>query len=343
MKTNRRHAFTLVELLIVIAIIGALIGLLLPAVNAARERARQASCSNNLAQLGKAIISYQGNSKGNAYPGFVQLQRLDPNAPSDLYPDSPAIDAPISWAAKILPDLDQRGLWESILLYKFQSLDPNSPGAQPQIPRQEVFLCPSDVRGNEELPHLSYSANTGAPDIAPSTGQQQSDYKANGIMHNQLPGMNGPVVKDIKDGTGTTMLLTENIHKDDTGFGIEYNSWLTSSTFYSGDPQQIEQPYGVVWVTPNETQEAINRDQAGAASYYNQGWQYARPASAHPDVFFATMAGGNVRTINANIEYRVYQQLLTPDGSKCQWPADPDLQLPDSYYNIGQPLSDSDF
>jgi prepilin-type N-terminal cleavage/methylation domain-containing protein len=60
--------FTLIELLVVVAIIAVLAALLLPALTAARERARRASCSSNLDQMGKALENYLGQF-GDYYPG----------------------------------------------------------------------------------------------------------------------------------------------------------------------------------------------------------------------------------------------------------------------------------
>jgi len=350
MSTSSRRGFTLVELLIVIAIIGVLMALLLPAVQAARERSRQAVCTNNQSQLAKAMISFATEGKGN-FPGWAQDQKLGLNANLPENVDS----IPVTWAAKLLPRLDQKGLWDQLL--DSDSFDYNNP------PKLDIFLCPSDARTNPKVGALTYVVNSGLPDpmvdILP-TGTV-SDLKANGICHDLRSGRNGPTVRygaDIKDGMGTTLLFSENVHKEEIAFNSTLSStWMGPVQVNLAGPVSMntnpEQRFGFAWVydinSPNlpkkELQQRINRDLRDTPNPYDfhdgqTGSQFMRPASAHPEVFVVAFCGGSIKSLNENIEFRVYQQLMTPNGAKAAVQRTPNVKLTNF---MTPPLSESDY
>jgi prepilin-type N-terminal cleavage/methylation domain-containing protein len=108
-RTDRgRAAFTLVELLVVVAIIAVLIGLLLPAVQAAREAAARAQCQSNLHQLAAASHNFHGTwAMLPTYFGVFPPE-------GDVYPDDPPDNRRKvfgGWFAHLLPFVEQDNVW----------------------------------------------------------------------------------------------------------------------------------------------------------------------------------------------------------------------------------------
>lgn len=129
-----RKAFTLVELLVAIAIIGILIALLLPAIQMAREAGRRANCQSHLKQLALAVHSYH-NTHGtlpNLYNGKQSIQ-----AGLTIGLESH------SWRTVLLPFLEQPALFEQ-LDFEEPATDPvNQPAITTVLP---IFMCPSTPR-----------------------------------------------------------------------------------------------------------------------------------------------------------------------------------------------------
>ncbi|MCC7475300.1 MAG: DUF1559 domain-containing protein [Pirellulales bacterium] len=152
------HGFTLVELLVVIAIIGILVALLLPAVQAARESARRASCQNNLHQIGVALQSYHAAKK--VFPYGANDGDCEAKTPDRQV---------MAWRVLILPYMEYQPLYDQLVPLAAQS-NMNSatgqnlckyPEARPwdKSPLQQeplsAYICPS-----EESPYLKQKSGT---------------------------------------------------------------------------------------------------------------------------------------------------------------------------------------
>jgi prepilin-type N-terminal cleavage/methylation domain-containing protein len=103
----RGRGFTLIEILVVIAIIGVLIALLLPAVQSAREAARRIQCTNNLKQLALAAVSYT-EAVGCLPQGVAYVDRIA------VRPDRVGPFASSSPFVALLPYLEQRALFNAV-------------------------------------------------------------------------------------------------------------------------------------------------------------------------------------------------------------------------------------
>jgi prepilin-type N-terminal cleavage/methylation domain-containing protein len=131
LRNQDRSAFTLVELLVVIAVIASLAALLLPAVQAAREASRRAQYRNNLHQIGIALHNYHDVAKCFP-PGYASAF------------DSAGNDtgAGWGWASIALDQMEQVALHKSV---NFQQPIEAARNASARVNVVASYVCPSDV------------------------------------------------------------------------------------------------------------------------------------------------------------------------------------------------------
>src|SRR5437868_225053 len=114
-SSPRRSGFTLIELVVVMAIIGVMTGLLLPAVQKVRASAARAQCQNNLKQLGLALHNYEGANHCFP-PAYVRTSGQQSGTAYGInYPDDGGNGLPgWGWGTLILPYLEQDNLYKSL-------------------------------------------------------------------------------------------------------------------------------------------------------------------------------------------------------------------------------------
>lgn len=155
------HGFTLVELLVVIAIIGILVALLLPAIQAARDAARRAQCSNNLKQIGLAILNYESTKK--KFPAGRRVK-------TDADQDAPSWS---TWTIDILPYMEENGVYA---LWDPKETLEHKNNAQIKQTRIDAYLCPSDEETNVLV---TPETGPGAKLAPPNNLYQPGSYRAN--------------------------------------------------------------------------------------------------------------------------------------------------------------------
>jgi prepilin-type N-terminal cleavage/methylation domain-containing protein/prepilin-type processing-associated H-X9-DG protein len=322
--TRPLHGFTLVELLVVIAIIGILVALLLPAIQAAREAARRAECSNHVKNIALAMISHE-NAIGHLPSGGW---RGNVTGDPDL---GTGVDQPGGWVFAILPHIEEQTLYdlgagnlalkarqEAFTLRDETALTlMNCPSRRPAVayPHGSIIDFPranatgyrprgdartdyaanvGDMTGYDErrAPILSTQANDPTfRAIEPVWPPPLSEF--NGIMYA------GSEVKlrHILDGLSKTYAVGERyvdpneyttgkLHNDDWSMYTGFQDDIAASTFY--DPV-------------NNIANLPLQDTPGARLDEHFG-------SAHPGGFNIAMCDGSVQFISYDIEAEVHRR-----------------------------------
>jgi prepilin-type N-terminal cleavage/methylation domain-containing protein/prepilin-type processing-associated H-X9-DG protein len=190
----RCNAFTLVELLVVVAIIGTLVALLLPAVQAARESARRTACTNHLHQIGIALHAFH-NTKGTFPKGGAGAKAAE-----------------LSWGSQLLPWIEEQPLADILHSDEPYTSTGNLDAGSTLV---AAFQCPSvpevqSLRASADLPSSSTHryARTSYGGVQGERGLRAANA-TNNPERGTMIFTRAIAIKDITDGTSNTALVGE--------------------------------------------------------------------------------------------------------------------------------------
>jgi prepilin-type N-terminal cleavage/methylation domain-containing protein len=204
-QRSRTAGFTLVELLVSIAIIGVLVALLLPAVQAARESGRRMQCANNLKQIGLGVLNFESANRflvpAGAYgpwQGAVRFAygewRIDLKSGTNH-----------SWLARILPQLEQQALYEQF--DRDTHVAKNL--SQPQAQQPALLLCPSDNARGLMYGWNEAGSESSIPFAKANYAAFVSPFHIDDFYTYGAIRLYGQKLKDVTDGISNTVMASE--------------------------------------------------------------------------------------------------------------------------------------
>ncbi len=311
-----RKAFTLVELLVVITILGILVGLLLPAVQAAREAARRAQCANNLKQIGLALHNYH-----TAWAVFPpgNINRTAGLCPGMGEPTQSYSTQFGNWLIAILPFVEQEALFQKYDL-RYANESPQNQAVRETL--VQVYVCPSDWNFRTPAqPATGPAAAQGAKYMPGSyravSGRTHDGYNFldSEMMFEYRKQNRGPIhmggawgfgcesIDEIRDGSSNTLLVGEWSTQTSPGYRT---FWAYSFAYYSlsaGTPQG----------------RTLLGDFDRCAAQYDVGLDLPCKRSwggLHPGGIQFALCDGSVRFLASTIDPALFSSLCTIAGGE---------------------------
>lgn len=307
MPRASRGAFTLVELLVVITIIGILIALLLPAVQAAREAARRMRCANGLKQIGLALHNY--HSAHRVFPPGA-ITRLAVSACPLVGNETNDPGAP--WSVLIAPFMEDTAQFEKYDFRKsFADLHWTTGAGnwRVQFQHNPKYHCPSDPNSTPGACNTNYFAcqGGGVTPMCRATGDSGRVFFQNGIFFN-----NSSVrLADITDGSSNVFLVGETKYCPCKGSAVSpdaYVSWDSGLRVYA----DASMSYTTVLCA---AMEQINSSNIDPAKAYPATVSTRTFGSNHPGGCHFAMADASVHFLSQTIDLQLYRELGIRDDN----------------------------